>query len=118
MPVWLLVQAELQFNENSKPVFPRDYRPNLLAEGSDVYYGMHFASAPAKVDPGDRVVVERVFRAFPEDPCAAFEAGKKVSLKDGPLSRADGVIIRRWEHESPSKTLAELRQELAPGSFQ
>jgi len=112
VPVWLLVQAELRFNENLRPIFPRDYRPDLLAEASDVYYGVHFVSAPAKIDPGDQVVVELVFRAFPKDPCIAFQAGKRVSLKEGHLLvRAEGMITRRWEHESASKTLIELQQE-------
>jgi hypothetical protein len=112
-----LVQAKLQFNEKLRPIFPRDYRADLIAEGADVYYGVHFVSAPAKVNPGDQVVVELVFRAFPQDACTAFQAGRKVFLREGPLTRAEGAIIRRWEHESPG-TLADLRQELAPGSFQ
>jgi hypothetical protein len=111
------VRAELRFSDKSKPVFPREYRPNLLAEGTDAYYGVHFVSAPAKIEPGERVVVELAFRAFPKDPCAAFQVGTRVFLKDGPLSRAEGTIIRRWEHENPG-TFDDLRQELAPGSFQ
>jgi len=118
VPVWLLVEVELRFNENLRPIFPRDYRPDLLAEGSDVYYGVHFVSAPAKVSPGDQVVAKLAFRAFPKDPCAAFQAGKKVFMKEGPLlTRAEGTIIRRWEHESPG-TLTDLQRELAPESFQ
>jgi hypothetical protein len=117
VPVWLLVQVELQFNENLKSIFPREYRADLLAEGTDVYYGVHFVSAPAKVNPGDRVVAELVFRAFPKDQCAAFQTGRKVFLKEGPLTRAEGIVIRRWEHETPG-TLTDLRQELAPGGFQ
>ena len=113
VPVWLLVQAELRFSENLRPIFPRDYRPDLLAEGTDIYYGVHFVSAPAKVNPGDQVVVELVFRGFPKDACAAFQAGKSVLLKEGPLTRAEGTITRRWEHESASRTLTELQQELA-----
>ena len=114
MPVWLLVQADLRFNEKLKPIFPRDYRADLIAEGTDVYYGVHFVSAPAKVNPGDQVVVQLVFRAFPKDACAAFQAGKKVFLKEGPsLTRAEGMIVRRWEHESASATLVELQKELA-----
>ncbi len=114
MPVWLLVQAELRFNENLRPIFPRDYHPDLLAEGSDVYYGVHFVSAPAKVNPGDQVVVDLVFRAFPKDRCAAFQAGKKVFLKEGPsLTRAEGSIVRTWEHESAAGTIVALQKELA-----
>jgi hypothetical protein len=114
MPVWLLVKAELRFNENLRPIFPRDNRPDLLAEGSDVYYGVHFVSAPAKVNPGDQAVVELVLRAFPRYPCSAFQAGKKVFLKEGPsLTRAEGIIIRRWEYESASTTIVELQKELA-----
>ena len=118
MPTWLLVQAELRFKENFRPVFPKDYRPNLVAEEeSGTHYGMHFVAAPARIDPGDRVIVDLVFRPFPQDACAAFQRGTKVFLKDGPLTRAEGTIIRRWEHESPGN-LNDLRQELAPGSFQ
>jgi len=118
VPVWLLIEAELRFNENLRRIFPRNYHPDLLAEGSDVYYGVHFVSAPAQVNPGDQVVVKLVFRAFPQDPCAAFQVGTKVFMKEGPLTRAEGTIIRRWEHESASKTVIELQQELAPNTFQ
>jgi hypothetical protein len=118
MPAWLLVQAELRFNENLRPVFPRDYRPDLLAEGNDVYYGVHFVYAPAKINPADQIVVELVFRAFPKDPCLAFQAGTKVYMKEGPLTRAEGTITRRWEHVSPSQTLLELQRELFPESPQ
>jgi hypothetical protein len=110
--------VDLRFNEKLRPIFHRDYRADLLAEGSNVYYGVHFVSAPAKVNPGDQVVVELVFRAFSKDPCAAFQPGKKVFLKEGPsLIRAEGTIIRRWEHDSPG-TLTDLWKELAPGSLQ
>jgi hypothetical protein len=68
MPVWLFAQVELRFNEKLKPIFPQNYRADLIAVGADVYYGVHFVSAPAKIDPGDKVVVELVFRAFPKDP--------------------------------------------------
>jgi predicted RecA/RadA family phage recombinase len=113
VPVWLLIQAELRFNENLRPIFPRDYRADLLAEGSNVYYGVHFISAPAKVSPGERIVADLVFRAFPKDPCVDFQVGKRVFLKEGPvLVRAEGSITRRWEHESTAKTLIELQQEL------
>jgi predicted RecA/RadA family phage recombinase len=113
VPLWLLVKAELRFNENLRPIFPRDYRADLLAEGSDVYYGVHFISAPPKVNPGDRAVVDLTFRAFPKDACNAFQAGTRVFLKEGPvLVRAEGTITRRWEYESASKTLIELQQEL------
>jgi hypothetical protein len=118
VPVWLLIEAELRFNANLRPIFPRDYRPDLLAEGSDVYYGVHFVFAPAKVNPGDQLVVKLVFRAFPKDQCAAFQAGKKVLVREGPITRAEGTITRRWEHESASKTIVELQRELAPNSFQ
>ena len=82
-----------------------------------MYYGVHFVSAPAKIDPGDQVVVQLIVRAFPKDPCIELQAGKQIFLKEGPLTRAEGAITRRWEHESTSKTIIELQRELgAPGA--
>ena len=118
MPVWLLIQAELQFNSRLGPIFPRDYRADLLPDGGDLYYGVHFVSAPAKIDPGDHVEATLLLRAFPIDSCIAFQAGKKVFLKEGSLLRAEGTITRRWEHETTAKTIIEVQRELAPPLLQ
>ena len=119
MPVWLLLEAKLRFIQKLKPIFPQHFSPDLVAEGNDLYYGVHFVSAPAKVNPGDEVVAKLVVRAFPKDPCIALQAGKRVLLKEGPsLVRAEGTITRRWEHESTSETILEVQRELAAGSFQ
>ncbi len=113
MTVWLLLEAELRFNPSLKPIYPQNYRPDLQVKGNDLYYGVHFVSAPAKIDPGGQVVVQLIVRAFPKDPCVDFQAGKQVFLREGPLIRAEGTITRRREHESASKTLIELQRELA-----
>lgn len=113
MPLWLLLEAQLRFNPSLKSIFPENYRADLLADASDVYYGVHFVAAPSEIKPGDQVVAELLLRAYPEDPCIVFQAGKKVYLKEGSLVRADGTILRRWEHESDSRTLAELQKERA-----
>ena len=55
-----------------------------------MYYGVHFVSAPHKVNPGDQVTVKMVLRAFPKDPCASFQVGKKIFLKEGPLDPSGG----------------------------
>ena len=118
MPVWLLVQVDLRLNDGSSPVYPQNYRPNMQVEGGGLYYGVHFVSGPAKLSSGEKAVVDLVFRAFPQDPCADFQVGRKVFLKDGPSPRAEGTILQRWEHESNSKTLPELQREIAPEGFQ
>jgi hypothetical protein len=113
MPVWLLIRAELHFNSSLKPIIPRDYRADLLPEGSDVYYGVHFVSAPAQINPDDHVVVDLLVRAFPIDSCLALQAGTRVSLKEGPsLIRAEGAIACRWERETTSRTIIEAQREL------
>src|SRR5271169_5340844 len=113
LPVWLLLEAQLRFNPDLKSIFPQNYRADLLAEASDVYYGVHFVSAPSEIKPGDQVVAELLLRAYPKDPCIIFQAGQKVYLKEGPLVRAEGTILQRWEHESASRTVAELVKERA-----
>jgi hypothetical protein len=113
LPVWLLLRAELHFSCSLRPIFPRDYRADLLPEGSTVYYGVHFISAPAQINPGDHVVVEFLVRAFPIDSCLALQVGTEVSLNEGPsLVRAKGMITRRWEHETTATTIIELQREL------
>jgi hypothetical protein len=87
MPIWLLLQASLRFNASSRSIYPQKYSADLLPEGGDVYYGMHFVSAPSEIKPGEELVVELMLPAFPEDPCAAFQPGRKVFLKEGRRSR-------------------------------
>jgi hypothetical protein len=117
VPVWVLLQAELRFNPSLKPIYPPHYHPDLQVKGNDLYYGVHFVSPPAKIDPGDQVVVELIVRASPDDPCIELQAGEQIFLKEGPLTRAEGAITRRWEHESTAKTIIELQRELgAPGA--
>ena len=108
-----MIEADLRFNPSLKPIFPQNYRADLLPEGGNVYYGVHFVFALAEIKPGDRLGVDLTFRAFPEDPCTAFQPGQKVFLKEGPLVRAEGTITRRWEHETASRTLLELQNEFA-----
>ena len=114
MPTWLLLQVQLRFNPSLRPIFPPDYRADLLPDGSNVYYGVHFVSAPSEIKPGDELAVELMVRAFPQDPCTLLQTGRKVFLKEGPsLVRAEGTITHRWEHESASTTVIELLRELA-----
>jgi hypothetical protein len=102
VPVWLLLQAELQFNSNLRPIFPKDYRADLLPAGGNVYYGVHFVLAPSVINPGDHLVVKFLVRAFPIDPCVALQAGTRVFLKEGPsLIRAEGIVTQRWENTKP-----------------
>jgi|SRR5580704_972992 hypothetical protein len=112
MSVWLVLEAKLHFNPNLRPIFPRDYRADATTENDEMYYGVHFVSAPHKVNPGDQVTVKMVLRAFPKDPCASFQVGKKIFLKEGPLTRAEGTITRREELTSPSNTILEVQREL------
>jgi len=119
MPAWLLLKTRLHFNPNLRPIYSNNYRPDLLPEGGDVYYGVHFVSAPNRVNPGDDIIAELLVRAFPRDPCIDLQAGKKILLTEGPtLTRAEGKIIRRWEFESPSRTILELQQELTARDVQ
>jgi len=53
-----------------------------------------------------------VLRAFPTDPCAPFQIGKRVLLKEGPLIRAEGVVKERREHDSSAQTVLALVDEL------
>jgi len=109
-----MVEAQLGFNPRLKTIFPQTYRADLLPEGSDVAYGVHFVSGPPEIKPGDQHLVGLLLRAFPEDQCMVFQPGQKVFLKEGPnLVRAEGTITRRWEHESPSRTVIELLSEFA-----
>jgi hypothetical protein len=113
MPTWLLLQRELRFNDKLKPIFPENYRPDLMPDGSDVYYGVHFVLAPAKIEPGDWLTVELIVRAFPIDLCEVLQRGQKVFIKEGlSLVRAEGVITRRREYESPATTLLALQKEM------
>ncbi len=111
MSTWLIIEAELHFNEKLKPITSA-YRADLRPADNNIYYGMHFIVSPAVIQPGERLTVQMVLRAYPEDPCADFQVGKKILLKEGPtLIRADGIVLRRIEHESPAQTLLELRRE-------
>jgi hypothetical protein len=112
MTPWLILEANLHFNEKLKPIFTRDYRGDALTEGSDVYYGMHFVSAPPQVDPGESAIVRMVLRPYPIDPCVSFQPGKRISLKEGSVTRAEGVITSRREYNSAAKTIRDLSKEL------
>ncbi len=112
MTPWFILEAALHFNEKLKPIFPPNYRADVLTEGNDIYYGMHFVSAPAQVNPGESVVIGMILRAYPEDPCVSFQPGKKIFLKEGFLTRAEGVITNRREYESSAKILRDLIEEL------
>jgi|ERR1051325_10432783 hypothetical protein len=113
MTSWLLLDVELQFVNQYRVIHSRDYRPDVITDdGSATYYGMHFISAPAKINPGDRVTAKIMLRAFPKDPCLLFQPGKKIFVKEGPVTRAEGIITERTVHESPAKTILEVQQEL------
>jgi len=111
MPIWLLLEANLRFNPSLRSTYPQKYRADLLPDGGDLYYGVHFVSPPLEIQPGDELLVELMVRAFPEDPCAAFQPGRKVFLKEGSIVRAEGRITRRWERESAARTVSEFLQE-------
>jgi len=111
MTAWLILDVDLTFNDKLKPI-TSGYRGDLQASDSDIYYGMHFVSAPSTISPGDHLKMQMVLRAYPMDPCVSFQVGKRVLLKEGPLTRAEGVITGRREHESPANTLSELSRDL------
>jgi len=73
---------------------------------------MHFVSAPPRINPGEEVAVGMILRAYPTDPCISFQTGKKIFLKEGPLTRAEGIITDRREYKSSAKTLRQLIEDL------
>jgi hypothetical protein len=111
MSEWLIIDVDLTFNEKLKPI-TNEYRADLQADGSKIYFGMHFVGAPALIRPGEHLQLRMVLRAYPKDPCADFQVGKKVFLKEGPLTRAVGTVLSRVEHESAARTISDLSKEL------
>ncbi len=111
MRTWLILEVALHFSEKPNPI-SNNYRGDLQPDGSNTYYGVHFISAPSTINPGDRLTLQVVLRAFPKDPCAAFQIGKEVLLKEGPFTRAEGVVKARREHESSTQTVLALVDEL------
>ncbi len=107
MSVWLIIEAELYFNEKLRPI-TNAYRGDLLAEGAQLHYGMHFLNAPASIRPGEYHKIQMLLRAYPEDKCADFQTDKKIFLKEGTLTRAEGIVLRRFEQESSAKSILEF----------
>jgi hypothetical protein len=111
MSEWLIIGVDLTFSEKLKPI-TNQYRGDLQPDGSEIYFGMHFVGAPALIRPGERLPVRMVLRAYPEDPCTDFQVGQKVFLKEGPLTRAVGIVLSRTIHQSHARTVLDLVKEL------
>jgi len=107
----LLIEAELSFNPKLRRI-TWDWRGDAITEGSTLYYGVHFVSAPATINPGDRIVAELLLRAYPEE---SFQVGERIWLKEGPLTRAEGTIIHRSEHEIPNDSALGILGQLRKG---
>jgi len=111
MPAWLMLEADFQFSDNLGPI-RSGYRADLQAHGSDLYYGVHFVSPPATIFQGDQLRLQMVVRAYPKDQCAPLSVDRRVFIKEGPLTKAEGVIRRRWEHQSQAESVTDLGKEL------
>lgn len=112
MSIWLLLDVELQFENAIRTKISRDYWVDLMPEGSNVYYGMHFVSAPEEIHSGDRISGRVLLRAYPEDPCLSFQPGKKIFVKEGRTTVAEGVVTNRLEHNSQAVAVVEVLKEL------
>jgi hypothetical protein len=113
MRQWLILDVDLKFVEGRSVVFPRDYRADVIAEGDDLYYGMHFVSGPAKVDPGDSVSAKIMLRAYPEVPCLSFQLRKRIWIKEGSLTRAEGIISGRTVYERLATIVTDFLKEFS-----
>ncbi len=113
MPSWLLLDVELRFVTGHGVIHSRDYRPDAVTEDDlGTYYGMHFIEAPSEINPGDHVSAKIFLRAFPKIPCLSFQPGKRILVKEGSMTRAEGIITARVEYESPATTVLQLQEEL------
>ena len=116
MNSWLLLDVELRFAEAIRTKISRGYSPDATTEDSNIYYGMHFVSAPQEIHSGDRITARILLRPFPKDPCLSFQPGRKIFVKEGHDTVAEGIIINRLEHKSSAATVLKVLQELSGSS--
>ena|SRR5256885_799391 len=112
MNTWLFLEAQLRFSDRLRVITTRRYFADMQVEDNDLYHGMFFVSAPPQINPGEVVTVQIGMRNYPQDPCTEFQSGTRILLKEGPITRAEGSITRRWEHRSSAGTVIELQNEL------
>jgi hypothetical protein len=102
---------ELQFSDRPQANFPSSDRPDVIKEDAqDPYEGLHLVST----NPGvrDRLTAERLCCGVSEESLLSLPPGKRIFVKNGPITRAAGIITRWRECESSAKTLPERWEEL------
>jgi hypothetical protein len=112
MSTWLLLDVDLRFEDGIPAKTPRHYRPDMLAEGSSVYYGIHFVIAPEKIDFRDQVSARVLMRPYPDDPCLPFQPDVKVLIKEGNKTVAQGLVRNRMEYSSQAVGVVQVLEEL------